>query len=82
MRRYCGCWGAVMLQTEQEFRNLEHRIDELIDLCQRLEEENRALRSKNSSLLQERSKLMEKNETARSRVEAMILRLKTMEQSA
>ncbi len=71
-----------MLQTEQELRNLEVRVDELIALCERLEDENRALRAKHASLLRERAHLIEKNESARTRVEAMILRLKTMEQHA
>lgn len=71
-----------MLQVEHELRNLEHRVGELIALCERLEDENRALRSKHASLMQERAQLIEKNETARTRVEAMILRLKTMEHTA
>ena len=70
-----------MLQSEQELNNLEFRIDELIALCNRLQEENRLLRTKQSQLANERARLLERNESAQSRVEAMILRLKTMEQT-
>lgn len=70
-----------MLQSEQELKNLEFRIDELIALCSRLQEENRLLRTKQSQLANERARLLERNESAQSRVEAMILRLKTMEQT-
>lgn len=70
-----------MLQSEQELKNLEFRIDELIALCDRLQEENRLLRTKQSQLVNERARLLERNESAQSRVEAMILRLKTMEQT-
>lgn len=70
-----------MRSNEQELKVLEHRLDELIQLTQRLRDENRALRAKQSQLTQERAKLAEKNDLARSRVESMITRLKTMESS-
>ena len=49
-------------------------------LCARLSEENRMLRDSQENLNAERAALLEKNETARSRIEAMISRLKAMEQ--
>ena len=60
-------------------RTLEEKIDHLIRICNRLEEENRALRAQQSSLIAERAALVEKSEMARSRVEAMITRLRAME---
>jgi len=68
--------------AELELKRLEARIDELVRLCRRLEEENRALRARERQLLAERAKLLEKHEEARSRVEAIITRLKTMEQGS
>jgi cell division protein ZapB len=65
--------------TTETLKQLEKKLDHLIQLCDRLQAENRTLREKESSLLQERSRLLEKNETARSRVEAMITRLKNLE---
>ena len=60
-------------------RTLEEKIDHLIRICSKLEEENRALRDQQSSLIAERAALVEKSEMARSRVEAMITRLRAME---
>lgn len=60
-------------------RALEEKIDRLIRICERLEDENRALRDQQNSLIVERAALVEKSELARSRVEAMITRLRGME---
>ena len=48
----------------------------------RLLDENRSLRASQEQLVGERAALLSKNEQARSRVEAMILRLKSLEQNA
>ena len=58
---------------------LEERIDALIQACEDLRAENRALREQQTHLVTERAALIEKSELARSRVEAMIARLKAME---
>ncbi len=59
---------------------LEQKVDELIELCAILGRENRALRAQQQNWSAERAKLIEKNELAKSRVESMITRLKTLEQ--
>lgn len=58
---------------------LERQVEELIRTCHRLSEENLSLRARQDSLVAERAELIEKTELARSRVESMILRLKSME---
>ena len=63
-----------------EWAALEQKVDELIDLCTVLTRENRALRAQQQNWTTERAKLIEKNELAKSRVESMITRLKTLEQ--
>ena len=68
--------------TEQELRKLEVRLEELVNTITRLKEENRSLRNQQESMGSERAGLIEKNEMARARVEAMISRLKAMEQGA
>ncbi len=68
--------------TEQELLKLEVRLEELVSSIERLKEENRSLRDQQDSMVTERAGLIEKNEMARSRVEAMINRLKSMEQGA
>ncbi|OUD12015.1 TIGR02449 family protein [Thioflexithrix psekupsensis] len=62
-----------------DFQRLEHRIEELVNLCTQLADENQALRVQQAQWLSERASLLEKNALARSRIEAMITRLKTME---
>jgi cell division protein ZapB len=48
----------------------------------RLADENRSLRQGQEQLTNERAQLLNKNELARSRVEAMINRLKSLENNA
>jgi cell division protein ZapB len=62
-----------------ELKRLERRLDELIAVCRQLKEENRSLRQRQENLMIERASLMQKNEQVRTRVEAMIGRLKAME---
>lgn len=61
-----------------DLQNVEQKIDRLINLCARLQQENESLREREASLLKERSKLLEKSEMARNRVEHMIVRLKNL----
>jgi cell division protein ZapB len=58
---------------------LERQVDELIQVCNRLREENTWLRARQATLADDRAQLVEKTELARSRVESMISRLKSME---
>ncbi|PZN35151.1 MAG: TIGR02449 family protein, partial [Proteobacteria bacterium] len=53
--------------------------DELLAVVAQLKEENRALRQRQETLMTERATLLQKNEQVRTRVEAMIGRLKAME---
>ena len=62
-----------------DLQSLESQVDELIQTCEQLTDENRALRDQQSTLVAERASLIERSELARSRVEAMIARLKAME---
>lgn len=61
---------------------LERKVNELIELCQVLARENKALRNQQSNWTTERAKLIEKNELAKSKVESMITRLKSLEHDA
>jgi cell division protein ZapB len=62
-----------------ELRRLEKQVDALLATIGALREENRALRHRQDSLANERASLMQRNEQVRTRVEAMIGRLKTLE---
>jgi cell division protein ZapB len=59
----------------------ELRLNALIRLNERLREENVSLRARQDLLVAERSELIEKTEQARSRVEAMLSRLRAMEEN-
>lgn len=65
----------------EDIKILEHRIDQLISACQRLRQENQLLRSENENLSQKHTRLVEKTQVARTRIEAMIGRLKSLERS-
>ena len=65
--------------TEQELDILEQQVEALINACAHLKEENRILRGHQEVLQQEKTDLLKKNNMAKSRVDAMITRLKSLE---
>ncbi|WP_028671115.1 TIGR02449 family protein [Saccharospirillum impatiens] len=67
--------------SEPTLKSLEHKLDALLDQFQRLEQENQLLKAERTAWHAERAKLIKQNELARDRVEAMIVRLRAMEQS-
>ncbi|WP_246540364.1 TIGR02449 family protein [sulfur-oxidizing endosymbiont of Gigantopelta aegis] len=69
----------VATDTDIELKRLDESVDVLLGTINQLKEENIQLRSQQEFLQVERSRLMEKTETARTRVEAIINRLKGME---
>ncbi|HBM83820.1 MAG TPA: TIGR02449 family protein [Halieaceae bacterium] len=66
--------------ADTQLQTLETRIDELIALCRDLNRENQRLKSENDGWRLERQDLISKNDLARNKVEAMIARLRSMEQ--
>jgi cell division protein ZapB len=73
-----------MTQTYQslELKDLENKLDQLITQYQSVKNENSSLKTKQEMLVMEKAKLLEKTTLARTRVEAMITRLKEMEQGS
>ena len=71
-----------MAKAAADLETLESRINELITLCEQLAHENGALRAQQTTWTTERAKLIEKNELAKSKVESMISRLKSLEQDS
>ncbi len=67
---------------EHELKRLEKRVDALVRVCDQLQDENRSLKQRQDALTSERASLLQKNEQVRARVEAMIGRLKAMEQGS
>jgi len=66
----------------QELAELDAKLDRLIELYQAVNRENRELNRQLYDLKEEKSLLREKAERARTRVEALITRLKTLEQNS
>ncbi len=56
----------------------EEKLDQLIELCQQLKQENQALREREAGLVGERGQLIEKYEMARQKIETMISRLRNL----
>ncbi len=55
------------------------RMQDVISRCTKLHLENQTLKDQQGSLVEERARLIEKNELARTKVEQMIQRLKSLE---
>ncbi len=68
-----------MSNLTTKINRLESQVEELLELCQKLGDENSDLRNQLQHLSGERAKLLEQKEQARSQVEAMITRLRSME---
>ncbi|AGA89991.1 TIGR02449 family protein [Thioflavicoccus mobilis 8321] len=64
-----------------DIERLEKQVNEIIECCRRLQEDNETLRARQESLTVERAELIQKTDLARSRIEATLARLKTMEES-
>ena len=73
---------SITAMADNPLTALEAKIDELIGLCQQLNRENSALKTENAGFQRERRDLLEQNAQARSRVEAVLERLRSMEQTS
>ncbi|MBS3965454.1 MAG: TIGR02449 family protein [Methylomonas sp.] len=62
-----------------ELEALETKLDNLIAQFNLLKNENKSLKVKQDALVKEKARLLEKTTQAKTRVEAMIARLKAME---
>ncbi len=72
----------INVTFEHELKRLEKRVDALVKVCDQLQDENKSLKQRQDTLTAERANLLQKNEQVRARVEAMIGRLKAMEQGS
>ena len=68
-------------QTGKDLERLEAHLKKLLEECRQLREENESLQSRQETLVAERATLVARNDEARSKVEAMIHRLKALEQT-
>ena len=70
---------TISRMNDTKMNQLEEQTNELLELCQRLGNENADLRKQLHNMTSERSGLIELKERARTQVEAMITRLRSME---
>ena len=70
------------MTTEQQLRQLEARVDDLLRISARLRQENQSLHEREAKLVEDRAQLLKKNDVARNKVEAIISRLKSLEQES
>ncbi len=68
-----------MNDTTDIMNRLEQQVNELLVLCTRLGEENKSQRAQLHHLNNERATLLEQKEQVRAQVDAMITRLRSME---
>ncbi|TNC81625.1 MAG: TIGR02449 family protein [Oleiphilus sp.] len=66
---------------ESAIKRLTDKVERLLAHCSKLESDNAELRALQNDWQSERSKLLQKNDLARNKIEAMIGRLKSLEQS-
>ena len=65
--------------ADSPLQALEGKIDELIGLCAELNRENQQLKADNAGWQQEKQDLIDQNDLARSKVEALIDRMRSTE---
>lgn len=68
-----------IVMSEMDYKALELKVNQLIDLCRKLDAQNNTLMQEKSNWKAERAHILQQKEEARSKVEAMITRLKAME---
>jgi len=72
---------SCMSDTITRISKLEQQVGELLEVCERLGNDNNELRNKLQQLTNERSTLLEQKEQVRVQVESMITRLRSMEKA-
>ncbi len=66
--------------NDERFNTLDQKIDALIELCAAMKRENQVLRANEHSWLSERQQLLDNNKLAKTRLESLLRRLKSIEQ--
>jgi cell division protein ZapB len=65
----------IVARVEAEFSSLEAKVAQFVALCERLRDENRALKQQLAAAQSDAKRLNEKIDGARSRLEVLINRL-------
>ena len=67
--------------SDESFDNLSDKVDDLIDLCAEMKRENQMLKTTESSWNSERQQLMDKNQEAKTKLQSILDRLKSMDKA-
>ncbi len=65
---------------QSELQALADKLDRLVERCRQLEHDNAAMRQLQDDWNRERGQLIQKNDLAKNKIEAMIGRLRALEQ--
>ena len=66
-------------EIDLELTHLEEQVTGLLEIVERLSQENRSLRTQQDSMANERANLLEKHDQVRNRVDGIVTRLKSLE---
>lgn len=66
--------------SDEKLRQLEDKVEQLVRAARRMRERYQSSLAREAALREERADLMKKNDLARAKVEAIISRLKELEQ--
>ncbi len=69
------------MASEEDLKKLSHRIDELIAACNALKSENTLLKAEQAAHNDEKSRWASYQQEAKSRVQTMLERVKSVEQN-
>ena len=69
------------MASEEDLKKLSHRIDELIAACNALKSENTLLKAEQAAHNDEKSRWASYHQEAKSRVQTMLERVKSVEQN-
>lgn len=67
--------------SEDRFQTLNEKIDSLIALCGEMKKENQLLKATSQNWVAEKQQLLEKNKQARTRLESILARLKSLNEA-
>lgn len=69
------------MMTEDRFQALSDKIESLITLCNDLKRENLLLKANEHHWISEKQHLLEKNRETKTKLESILLRLKSLEEA-
>lgn len=75
-------FSVFIAMTDDQFNTLDEKITALIAVCAAMKQENQLLRAGQHSWQSERQQLLENNRQAKARLESVLTRLRSMEQSS